>query len=98
MKPTYHTGEEVEIGDHVKIGAMVGTVEEIVLPGCALWQEYWKDETGEGVMLVGPEFGRMFMDFGDEDLTFVGRLRLPPFFDHEAVNLRWNLHPPVSVS
>jgi hypothetical protein len=73
MKPSYRTGELIQVGDWVKIGDLNGTVEEIVVAGCPLWEEYWKNETGEGVMLVGPQIGRLFNAFKDEDLVFVER-------------------------
>lgn len=72
-EPKYVTGERILIGDVVTIGNWEGTVEEIVLEGCPLWDEYWKDVTGEGVMLVGPKFGRLFNRFDDEELILVHR-------------------------
>ena len=70
-EPTYLTGEPIREGDSVRIGEWNGTVKEIVVAGCLNWEEYWKDATGEGVMLVGPHFGRLFTDFHDEDLLFL---------------------------
>lgn len=72
-EPTYLTGEPIREGDSVRVYEWNGTVEEIILAGCPNWEEYWKDATGEGVMLVGPEFGRLFTDFHDEELLFLGR-------------------------
>jgi len=72
-KATYLTGEEIKEGDSVFIGDWEGTVEQIVTEGCQNWEDFWKNETGEGVMLIGPKFGRMFNDFQDEDLIFVKR-------------------------
>ena len=72
-EPAYLTGEPVREGDLVRIGPWEGTVEEIVVEDCPYWEEYWRDATGEGVMLVGPEFGRLFNRFHDEELIFVGR-------------------------
>lgn len=66
-------GEEIREGDFVRIGEWEGTVEQVVTEGCPNWEDFWKSETGEGVMLVGPKFGRMFSDFHDEDLVFVKR-------------------------
>ena len=71
--PTYLTGEEIKKGDHVCIGEYEGIVEEIVMEGCPDWEVFWKNETGEGIMLIGPKFGRMFNDFHDEDLNFIKR-------------------------
>lgn len=51
------SGEVLQIGDSVKFGEWKGTVEEMVTDGCPQWNEYWKDATGEGVLLVGPKFG-----------------------------------------
>jgi len=73
MKPRYLTGETIQVGDRVRIDEWDGTVEEIIVPDCPMWEEYWKDETGEGVVLVGPKFGRLFNAIHDEDLVFVGR-------------------------
>jgi hypothetical protein len=72
-EPTYLSGEAIRVGDVVLIGTWNGIVESIITEGCPQWSDYWKDETGEGVMLVGPQFGRLFNDFHDEDLVFVSR-------------------------
>jgi len=72
---TYLSGEVIQIGDSVKFGEWDGTVEDIVTDGCPQWDECWKDATGEGVMLVGPKFGRLFATFHDEDLVLVHRNR-----------------------
>lgn len=69
----YLTGEEIKIGDFIIIGDWEGTVEQIITEGCTNWEDFWKKETGEGVMLIGPKFGRMFSAFQDEDLVFVKR-------------------------
>ena len=74
-EPTYLSGEAIRVGDVVRIGDWDGTVEEIIAEGCPLWAEYWKDETGEGVMLVGPEFSSLFNPFHDEELILVQRKR-----------------------
>ena len=72
-KPTYSAGGTIRVGDSVRIGDWEGTVEEIIVAGCPLWDEYWRDDTGEGVMLTGPKFGRLFTKFCDEDLVLVNR-------------------------
>jgi hypothetical protein len=72
-KPTYLSGEDIQEGDSVLIGEWEGTVERIVVEGFPQWEEYWKNEAGEGVMLIGAKFGRLFNKFQDEDLVFVKR-------------------------
>ena len=72
-EPTYLSGEPIQLGDSVRIGDWGGTVEEIIVEACPQWDEYWKAETGEGVMLVGPKFGRLFNRFQDEELVLVHR-------------------------
>jgi len=70
---TYLTGEEIKEGDAVFIADWEGTVEQIITEGCPNWEDFWKNETGEGVMIIGPKFGRMFSKFQDDDLIFVKR-------------------------
>ena len=72
-EPTYLSGEPIREGDVVRIGDWDATVEHLVVEGCPRWDEYWKDVTGEGVMLTGPRFGRLLNRFHDEDLVFVRR-------------------------
>ena len=72
-EPTYLTGEPIHTGDVVKIARWDGVVEDIITEGCDGWADYWRDATGEGIMLVGPAFGRLFTDFHDEDLRFIQR-------------------------
>ena len=64
--PTYLTGEPIYIGDTVRIGAWDGVVELIITKDSTDWVD-------EGVMLVGPAFGRLHTKFDDEDLVFVHR-------------------------
>lgn len=71
--PLYLTGEPICGGDLVKIGDLEGVVESIITPSSADWADYWRNATGEGVMLAGPAFGSMFANFHDEDLRFVRR-------------------------
>ena len=73
VNPRYRSGEAIEVGDRIKVGDWEGVVEDIVVPGCSLWEEHWKDATGAGVMLAGPAFGRLFAAFDDEELVFVQR-------------------------
>ena len=49
-----------------------GKVDFIVTTESPQWEEYWKD-LGEGIMLEGPDFGRIFTKFNDLDVEFVGR-------------------------
>ena len=72
-EPTYGTGEPIREGDSVRVGRQDGVVECIITKESDGWADYWRDATGEGVMLVGPAFGRMFTKFHDEDLVFVAR-------------------------
>ena len=71
-EPTYCSGEAIREGDVVRIGAWDGTVEAIVTSQSAGWADYW-NEHGEGVMLTGPAFGRLYTEFHDEDLVLVRR-------------------------
>jgi hypothetical protein len=70
---TYATGEPVLPGDVVHLGTWEGMVEELVREGGEGWAEYWRDATGEGVLLVGPAFGRLFTQVDDPDLHLVRR-------------------------
>jgi hypothetical protein len=72
-EPTYLSGEPIHKGDVARHGSWGAVVEDIITEGCDGWSDYWRDATGEGVMLVGPAFGRMFTKFDDEDLSFVRR-------------------------
>lgn len=72
-EPTYLNGEPVREGDSIRIGDWEGVVESIIVEGCPHWAEYWRECTGEGVMLAGPAFGRLFKGFHNEDLILVRR-------------------------
>ncbi len=72
-EPTYPSGEPIRKGDVVRLAAWDAVVESIITEGCDGWTDYWRDATGEGVMLVGPAFGRLFTRFQDEDLAFIRR-------------------------
>ena len=72
-EPTYATGQPIRVGDSVRIGQSDGVVESIITQESDDWADYWRDASGEGVMLAGPAFGRMFAKFHDEDLIFVRR-------------------------
>lgn len=56
----------------MRIGAWDGTVETIVTSESAGWTNYW-NEHGEGVILAGPAFGRLYTKFHDEDLILIRR-------------------------
>jgi hypothetical protein len=72
-EPKYLSGEPIRKGDVVRLAEWDGIVEDIITEGCGDWEDYWRDCTGEGVILVGPAFGRMFTKFHDEDLILVRR-------------------------
>jgi hypothetical protein len=72
VKPTYLNGEPVREGDSVRIGQWEGLVESIITSDSVDWEDYWQDR-GEGVMLTGPAFGRLYTKFHDEDLVLLGR-------------------------
>jgi len=71
-EPPYLSGEPVREGDSVRIGQWEGVVEWIITSDSAGWADYWQNQ-GEGVMLAGPAFGRLYAKFYDEDLVLVGR-------------------------
>jgi hypothetical protein len=71
-EPTYLSGEPIREGDSVRIGQWEGVVESIITRESGGWAEYWQDK-GEGVMLTGSAFGRLYTKFHDEDLVLVGR-------------------------
>jgi hypothetical protein len=71
-EPTYRTGEQIHEGDVVRIGAWDGMVESIITSESSGWADYWS-EHGEGVMLTGPSFGRLYTKFHNEDLVLVRR-------------------------
>ena len=71
-EPIYCTGDPIREGDVVRVGEWDGVVESIVTEDSAGWEDYWQ-ERGEGVMLTGPEFGRLYARFDDEDLVLVQR-------------------------
>ncbi len=73
-EPKYSTGEPIRKGDIVMLGATHAVVDELILEDCDGWDSYWRDATGEGVMLAGPDFGSLFTGFDDEDLFFVSRV------------------------
>ena len=70
--PPYRTGDPIREGDVVRIGEWDGVVETIITKESAGWEDYWKEQ-GEGVMLTGPAFGRLYTGFDDEDLVLVQR-------------------------
>jgi hypothetical protein len=69
-EPTYRTDEPIREGDRVRIGEWDGVVESIVTKESPAWEDYWHEQ-GEGVMLAGPAFGRLYTNFDDEDLVLV---------------------------
>ena len=64
--PRYVTGEQIKIGDTVRIGAENGMVVITKDSPTA-------NDIPEGVMLIGAGFDRMHTKFGNEDLVFIGR-------------------------
>ena len=72
-EPTYLAGDPIREGDLVRVGSWEGVVESIITKNSPGWADYWADCTGEGVMLTGPAFGRLFTRFHDEDFVLVRR-------------------------
>ena len=68
-EPRYCSGEPVRQGDVVRIGEWAGVVESVMTKDSPDFMDY----AGEGVMLTGPAFGRLFTRFDDEDLVLVRR-------------------------
>jgi hypothetical protein len=73
-EPTYRTGDPIREGEAVRIGAWDGVVDAIITKESPGWEDYWQKQ-GEGVMLTGPAFGRLYTRFDDEDLVLVQRER-----------------------
>jgi hypothetical protein len=71
-EPTYRTGDPIHEGDVVRIGDWDGVVESIITSRSPGWTEYWQDK-GEGVMLAGPEFGKLYTTFHDTELELIRR-------------------------
>ncbi|MBA4146585.1 MAG: hypothetical protein H0X66_00610 [Verrucomicrobia bacterium] len=71
-EPTYCTGEPIREGDTVRIGEWDGVVESIITSQSPGWVDYWQGK-GEGVMLAGPAFGKLYAEFHDKDLMLVRR-------------------------
>ena len=71
-EPTYRTGDPIHEGDMVRFGEWEGVVETIITKESAGWEDYWQGQ-GEGVMLTGPTFGRLYTRFEDEDLILLQR-------------------------
>ncbi|MBA4147477.1 MAG: hypothetical protein H0X66_05125 [Verrucomicrobia bacterium] len=70
--PAYRSGDAICEGDVVRIGKWDGVVESIITKESAGWEDFFQEE-GEGVMLTGPTFGRLYTKFDDEDLVLVQR-------------------------
>jgi len=69
----YNDGQEINAGDFVKIDDQWdGVVEEIILESSEAWDDYWKDH-GEGVMLTGEAFGRLFVGLIENELVLKRR-------------------------
>lgn len=71
-EPTYLTGEPIREGDLIRVGEWEGVVEAIVTKASDGWADFWH-AIGEGVMLIGPAFGRLYTSFHDAELSFAGR-------------------------
>ena len=71
-EPTYRTGDPIRQGDVVRIGAWDGVVETIITKESPGWEDYWQEQ-GEGAMVTGPAFGRLYTSFDDKDLVLVQR-------------------------
>lgn len=77
----YSSGEEVLVGDVIEYAGDRATVELVVLRRTGEPGNDWHiDETGPGVMIQTPRFGRIFLQADqvaeDEDLGFVSRRSL----------------------
>jgi len=68
----YLCGEIIQKGDHIKYDEENGIVDFIVTSDNPQWESYWKD-LGEGVMLLLPTFGSLYVPTGDKELVFVSR-------------------------
>lgn len=65
----YMTGETVKVGDEVRLGHWPGVVVDLVTedhPG-------WTEADGEGVLLEGPDFGRLLTNTLGRDVRLVRR-------------------------
>jgi hypothetical protein len=69
---TYLTGEPICKGDSVRYCDWEGVVESIITKDSDGWSDYWHN-LGEGVMLSGSGFGRLYTVFHDEHLVFLRR-------------------------
>jgi hypothetical protein len=65
-------GAPIRPKDRVRFSEWDGTVELIITRDSPDWEGYWK-KFGEGVMLNGPAFGRVYTKFDADDLNFVSR-------------------------
>jgi hypothetical protein len=63
----YTSGDKVEIGDHVMIGALEATVTGVIERGEPDWEDHG------GVSLQGPSFGAMILPWIREDLVLIRR-------------------------
>lgn len=68
----YRTGQQIRVGDLVRIGEQDGVVEAIITEKSEQWSGYWQ-RLGAGVMLTGPAFGRLYARPDDPELLFVRR-------------------------
>lgn len=77
MALTYHSGEDIQIGDRVTYGGNAGTIELVVESLTGDPEQDWLLETnGAGVMVAEPRvFGRVYLrdPQDEEDLLFVAR-------------------------
>lgn len=77
MALTYHSGEDIQIGDRVTYGGNAGTIELVVESLTGDPEQAWLLETnGAGVMVAEPKvFGRVYLHdpHDEEDLLFVAR-------------------------
>ena len=63
----YTSGDRIEIGDRVMIGALEGMVTGVIDRGDPGWEDYG------GVSLEGPIFGEMILPWISEDLVLIQR-------------------------
>ena len=70
--PKYKSGETIIIEDNVKYDGDDGIIEDIITEDNPDWGNYW-NKLGTGVMVKCPKYGRVFVEFKNEDLVFVSR-------------------------
>lgn len=76
MTYRYQSGEDIQKGDHILFHEEPGEVEFVTTKlGDSPDYDWYIQEYGGGVAIIGPSFGRVFISDVDntEDLIFVSR-------------------------